>query len=234
MKKSKDKKEENRLFRAQTDRREDDPYYNLAVSKENWRRAFFISAFALVLMTVAFIALSFQRKVQPWLVSVEDFDQVTVLGPAEKLNANHERLVRAELYKWIRNMRMINGDREFMKNQLREGFSMVSSDVSSRLNKYYSEKGNDPIALTKDRRRSIEVSQILQTDEEGNWRIQWVETTMSTRGGNKETTQWEAFIKVENYPPTETTTILKNPLGLYVTELNWGAISPTTLNEDKL
>lgn len=232
MKRTTKKTESNRLFRAQTDRREDDPYYNLAKSKENWRRAFFLSAITLLFVAGAFIVRSFQAGYVPYLVSVDDFDQVTILGPAEKLNTNHDRLVRAELFKWIRLMRSVHGDEEYIEEQLRDGFSMVSNNVAGRLNDYYGEEENDPRVLSRNFRRSIEVSQILQTDDSGNWRIQWVETTTNLRGGSRESQEWEAFIEVENHPPSSSETILKNPLGLYITELNWGAISPTTLNEE--
>lgn len=228
----KNKKEANQFFRAQTDRREDDPYYNLAKSKDNWRLAFFICATSLLLVTGAFIVRSFQTGFVPYLVSVDDFSQVTVLGSAEELNANHDRLIRAELYKWLRGIRSVHGDPDMMQEQLENAFSMISRDVAGRLNEDYSNPDRDPLLLARNYRRSIEVNQILQTDNEGNWRLQWVEITTNRSGGQSEAEQWEAFIHVENFPPRTSENILENPLGIVITELNWGSISPSTQIEE--
>lgn len=229
---TKKKDEKNTFFRGQADSRKDDPYYDLSKSKENWRRAFFICAVTLLFITGAFIVRSFQAKYVPYLVSVDDFDQVTVLGTAEQLNRNHDRFVRAELYKWLRAMRSIYGDEELVIEQLSDAFSMLSSDVSSRMNEYYSQRDNDPRLLVRNYRRSIEVSQILPTDDSGTWRLQWVERTTTARGSSPQTQTWEAFIKLHNQPPTTTEGLLQNPLGIYITDLNWGPITPTTTNEE--
>lgn len=227
------KHEKNTFFRGQADARKDDPYYDLSKSKENWRRAFFICAVTLMFVTGAFIVRSFQAKYVPYLVSVDDFDQVTILGPAEQLNRNHDRFVRAELYKWIRSMRSIYGDEQLVVEQLSDAFSMLSSDVASRMNEFYSRRENDPRLLVRNYRRTVEVSQILQTDETGRWRLQWVEHTTGVRGTSPQTQTWEAYIQVQNQPPTTTDGLLQNPLGIYITELNWGAITPTTTNEER-
>ncbi len=224
----KKQEEKNPFFAGQSDPRKEDPYLDLSKSKENWRRAFFICAITLLFVTSAFIVRSFQAKYVPYLVSVDDFDQITILGSAEQLSRNDQRLVRAELYKWLRDMRSVYGDEQLLIEQLTGAFSMLSSDVAARMNDYYSQQENDPRLLVRNMRRTIEVSQILQTDEQGTWRLQWVETTMPVRGSSSQTQTWEAYIKIQNQPPTTSEGILQNPLGIYITELNWGAITPLT------
>ena len=224
----KNKNKENTFFAAQTNPRKDDPYLDLSKSKENWRRAFFICALTLFFVTGAFIVRSFQAKYVPYLVSVDNFDQITILGSAEQLTRNDQRLVRAELYKWLRAMRSVYGDEQLVIEQLSDAFTMLSSDVATRMNAYYAQRENDPRLLVRGARRTIEVSQILQTDEQGAWRLQWVETTMPVRGSSPQTQTWEAYIKAQNQPPATSQGILQNPLGIYITELNWGSITPLT------
>jgi type IV secretion system protein TrbF len=222
------KEETNPFFAGQTDPRKEDPYLDLAKSKENWRLAFFICAITLLFVTGAFIVRSFQAKYVPYLVSVDDFDQITILGSAEQLSRNDQRLVRAELYQWLRSMRSVYGDEQLVIEQLSGAFSMLSSDVAARMNEYYAHRENDPRLLVRTIRRTIEVTQILPTDEQGTWRLQWVETTMPVRGSSAQTQTWEAYIKIQNQPPTSSEGILQNPLGIYITELNWGSITPLT------
>ncbi len=51
--------------------------------------------------------------------------------------------------------------------------------------------------------------------------IEWRDIRRDRQGAELGTEQWKATANVMVVPPSDEATILKNPLGLYVTELSW-------------
>jgi type IV secretory pathway TrbF-like protein len=51
--------------------------------------------------------------------------------------------------------------------------------------------------------------------------VQWRETHLAPAGRVVSETSWQAVLGVELSPPETTDVLLVNPLGLYVTEINW-------------
>lgn len=51
--------------------------------------------------------------------------------------------------------------------------------------------------------------------------MQWRETHLAPGGRLVSETSWQAVLGVELNPPDTTDALLVNPLGLYVTDINW-------------
>lgn len=220
---------EHPTFEAQEDPRKNDLYYDLAKSKENWRRACFIVLFYSLLVTGALIFRSFQAEFKPYAVTFNEVGKPIHFGPAEPLTQSDERLLRAELYEWISTVRTIYESRDLLNNQMNDAFALVSSNVSEQLNQYFSIPENDPRNLIDRWRRTVDVRSIIPIDnQQGRWKIEWIETKLSKEGEPRERQAWEAFLTVKKQVPTTSEGITKNPLGIYITELNWSPISPST------
>src|SRR5207247_7356006 len=72
---------------------------------------------------------------------------------------------------------------------------------------------------------------VLRGPDSDVWRLQWTETERSTQpGGATRTMAWEAYLTVRLAPPRTAETVQDNPLGVYVTSMNWTQVgeSPST------
>jgi type IV secretory pathway TrbF-like protein len=56
------------------------------------------------------------------------------------------------------------------------------------------------------------------------WKIEWVETEYPTNGGTPTRSAWEGYLGVRIVPPQTEDAIEMNPLGVYVTSINWTRI----------
>ena len=57
-----------------------------------------------------------------------------------------------------------------------------------------------------------------------SWRIEWMETVRNHSGVAMSSTKYEATVKVRISPPTTDSQIIRNPAGVYVTELSWAKL----------
>jgi type IV secretion system protein VirB5 len=221
-------KEENGFFAAQKDKRKDNIYLDLAKGKENWRRIALIIAFYSLIATGALIVRSFQSKFRPYVVKVNAEGMPVQFGPAEALKTNDGRLLRAELYKWIVDVRTIYDSKPLLNKKINTAFTMVSGGVSKQLNRYFSIPDNDPRNIMKRYRRTVNVRSITPVNKQkGRWKIRWIESYIPLGNEQKKTRQaWAAYLTIINRPPTSSKAILQNPLGIFITDLNWAPLSP--------
>lgn len=216
------------VFSAETDPRKYDLYFDLAKSKDNWRKAFFICAALLLLVTCSFTIMAFSVKWVPYGIVIDDLGRTIDMGPLEELRGNDERLLRAQLIEWLKDIRTISSDPYILEGTIEEAFTMLTADVAGRLNQEFSLPENDPRNLARQWRRTVQVSSLIPTDDtRRRWKIEWVETLIPVGGGSTHRTAWEAFLTLEFHPPTRKELIPINPLGIYLTELNWGPITPS-------
>ena len=68
--------------------------------------------------------------------------------------------------------------------------------------------------------REVEIGTVLQQGE-NTYQVRWTERTYA--GGTlQEVADYTGLFSVTHEPPTDKRAILTNPIGLYVTEINWG------------
>ena len=96
--------------------------------------------------------------------------------------------------------------------------------AASFLNDYFAAPDKDPRLLAQRVTREVEVTAVLPIPNSESWKLQWIERERSHAGGVTETTPWEAYVTVRLAPPDDAERIQANPLGLYVTGINWTAI----------
>ena len=66
----------------------------------------------------------------------------------------------------------------------------------------------------------VQVSSILPVSN-SSYTVQWTEFARDLRGTQTASETWEATVGVAFNPPKDEATIMVNPLGLYITSLNW-------------
>jgi type IV secretion system protein VirB5 len=66
----------------------------------------------------------------------------------------------------------------------------------------------------------VDIDAILPVSN-SSYTIGWEETIRDLRGRKIGTETWEATLGIAFNPPKDEATILVNPLGLYITAINW-------------
>jgi len=196
----------------------DDRYAGLAHGKRNWQ----LAALGLLaidgLLTGGLIHLASQSRVSPFVVEVDRLGQAVAFGPAEQLRKTDERLIRYQLNLFIRDVRSVFSDAEVQKTVINRAYGHAKDGALGFLNDYF--KKSNPFLREAEGTVTVQVQSVLRLSA-SSWQVQWRETQLAPGGRIVSETAWQAVLGVELTPPETTDVLLVNPLGLYVTEINW-------------
>jgi type IV secretion system protein VirB5 len=196
----------------------DDRYSSLAHGKRNWQ----LAALGLLaidgLLTAGLIHLASQSRVSPFVVEVDRLGQAVAFGPAEQLRKTDERLIRYQLSLFVRDVRSVFSDAEVQKTVINRAYGHAKDGALGFLNDYF--KKSNPFLREAEGTVTVQVQSVLRLSA-SSWQVQWRETQVAPGGRVVSETAWQAVLGVELTPPETTDVLLVNPLGLYVTEINW-------------
>ncbi len=199
-------------------------FRDVAKEKHAWKIAALAELAILIVVVVAYVRLASSARVVPYVVEVDRAGRAVAFGPAEPLRATDQRVVVRELTLFIRNVRSVSTDPTSQLRMIQDAYAYMDQAAAGFLNDYFADPDNDPRLLAQRLTREVEVTGVLPIPNSESWKLQWIERERSQAGGITETTPWEAYVTVKFAPPDDAERIQANPLGLYVTGLNWTAI----------
>jgi type IV secretion system protein VirB5 len=161
-----------------------------------------------------------QRQVEVYVAEVDAQQARTIgvelAGRGYTPDANAKAYFVADL---IRKSRSRILDPVAQNNRLREVYAFLAGPAEQRMNEYMA---SDPPSGGDGRpnAREVEIGTVLQQGEDV-YQVRWTERTYAN-GRLQEEAAYSGIFEVTLTPPTDKRAILTNPLGLYVTDINWG------------
>ena len=161
-----------------------------------------------------------QRQVEVYVAEVDAQQARTIgvelAGQRYAPDANAKAYFVADL---IRRSRSRILDPVAQNNELRKVYAYLAGPAEQRMNEYMA---SDPPTGTDGRpnAREVEIGTVLQQGEDV-YQVRWTETTYAN-GRLQEEAAFTGLFTVTLTPPTDKRAILTNPLGLYITDINWG------------
>ena len=181
---------------------------------------------ALASLGVAFVAVSgvvwigAQNRIVPYVVQTDRLGDAIAISRADIAPPADPRLIRAQLARWVTDVRSVYTDAAAEKHVITEAYAMINRNAAGAqaLNDWFS--NNDPFQRARDETVAVAVESVLPLS--GNtWRAEWREDKRTRQGGLVSSQQWQASITVSVNPPADDAAILLNPTGLYVESFNW-------------
>jgi type IV secretion system protein TrbF len=181
---------------------------------------------AVASLAVAFVAvggvvwIGAQNRVVPYVVETDKLGDALAISRADVAAPADPRLIRAGLARWISDVRTVYIDVAAERAVVKEAYTMVNRNAAAlqQLNDWFSHR--DPFKQAQTEIVGVSVQSVLPIT--GNtWRVEWREDKRGRDGIADPPTQWQATITISISPPTNDTTILANPVGLYVDSFDW-------------
>ena len=209
---------------------EDNPYlsaraeygdrYGAAVNEAaRWRQI----ALFLLLLSLAFsgmmIWMATQNKVIPYVVQVDRQGYSVAIKSAEEGSALDSRVVIAALARFFTNFKTIMVDTYAQRAMVNSVYDYVARDSSAEgvVSNYY--RNNNPF-VGGDYTTQVDVKSVLAIGGGGkSWQVLWTESIIR-RGEVTGKTEWRAIVTIATSPVLDLADVIKNPLGIYITELN--------------
>ena len=200
---------------------------DLAKGKRNWQIVAFCALAIGFVLAAGLTAVATQSRITPYVVEVDQLGRAQAFGPADQMQAVDQRVIVAQLARFVRDIRTVLGDAAGQADLIKRAYAFVDQRATPFLNEYFTSPANDPRILGKDLTRLVEISSILAvptttSDGSQTWKVSWTESVLPRAGGGAATeSAWEGYFTTRISPPTTLDRITVNPLGLYVTSINW-------------
>ena len=205
-------------------RREYSDRYGSAVKDAaRWRQISILMVMLCIAFGVVMMWLASQNKVVPYIVQVDKHGYAVTIKSAQQGSVADTRVVVAALGGFFVNFKTVVTDVASQRRMLNDVYSYLAKNSSAEtaVSQYYKE--HNPFVATQDKREytvQVEIRSIVRSgSDDKSWQILWTEEKVD-QGAIIESTEWRAIVSVAISPVRELAEVLKNPLGIYITEIN--------------
>ena len=219
---------------------EDNPYlsaraeygdrYGAAVNEAaRWRQISFFLLLLCLAFGAAMIWMAAQNKVVPYVVQVDKQGYSVAIKSAEESSAADQRVIIAALARFFTNFKSVVVDTYAQRAMVNDVYAYLArgSSAESIVTHYYRE--NNPFNAEEGYTTVVEVDSVLAIGGGGkSWQVLWAENRIR-RGEIVSSTVWRAIVTVAISPVRDLADVIKNPLGIYITELN---MAQDVVNDD--
>jgi type IV secretion system protein VirB5 len=194
-------------------------YHGFVRAKRNWQVIALVALAVNALLGLGILWQASQSRVTPYVIEVDERAQTLVIGPAEKARNTDPRLVRYQVAEFIRKVRSIVADGAAEKQLLDSAYAHAAGAATRFLNDHF--KDHNPFLRMQERTVSVEVTSVLPLPASDSWQIQWTETHRGLDGAVLARERWQALLTIEIRAGNRPEQIEQNPLGFYVTDIQW-------------
>ena len=195
----------------------DDRIGSARVQARNWRLACLGGLLLSGGLASALVWQSLRGTITPWVVEVDKLGEARAGAPAEANFSPTDPQIAFHLARFIEHVRSIPADPVVLRKDWLSAYDFTTTSGTQALNDYA--RSNDPFAEIGKRQVAVDVSSVIRASKD-SFRIAWTERRYQD-GSLLETSRWSAIVTVTIQPPRTADALRKNPLGVFVTALNW-------------
>lgn len=187
------------------------------VQAKNWRLMAFGSLFLSGGLAAALVWESATGSIVPWVVQVDRLGQAQAIAPADTAYQPTDPQVAWHLARFVEEVRSIPADPIVLRQNWLRAYDYATSSGAAALNDFA--RTNDPFAQLGRSQVSVEIGSVIRASP-ASFRVAWTERRFED-GALAATERWTAILTIVIQTPRDAETLKKNPLGVYVTALNW-------------
>jgi type IV secretion system protein TrbF len=187
------------------------------VQARSWRYACFGALGLSAALTAALIWQNARGTIVPWVVEVDKLGEARSVAPAEAGFNPSDPQIAFHLARFIEHVRALPDDPVVVRTNWLRAYDFVSDRGALALNDYA--RLNDPFALIGREQVAVDVTSVIRASPQ-SFRVAWTERRYRD-GALAESSRWTAILGVAVQPPRTPDALSRNPLGIFVTSINW-------------
>ncbi|WP_419739550.1 conjugal transfer protein TrbF [Ruegeria sp.] len=190
---------------------------SVRVQARNWRLMAFGCFAASVALSSALVWQSMQSRVTPYVVEVDRFGEARTVAPAIQDYQPTDAQIAWHLARVITQVRSLSTDPVLVRQNWLAAYDFVTGPAALFLNDYAKE--SDPFGRIGTHSVSVQVSSVVRASDT-SFQVKWTEQVYE-RGSLARTERWTAILGVMMRAPQTQEQLRKNPLGVFVTAIDW-------------
>jgi len=187
------------------------------VQAKNWRLMALSSLALAAGLSAALVWQSANGSIVPWVVQVDRLGQAQAIAPATPDYQPNDAQIAFHLARVIEEVRSIPADPIIVRQNWLRAYDFTAQGGAAALNDYA--RANDPFAKVGKQQVAVEVASVIRASP-SSFRVAWIERRYQD-GAQNATERWSAILTIAVQPPRDADTLRKNPLGIYITAINW-------------
>ncbi|OIQ87404.1 VirB8 protein [mine drainage metagenome] len=187
------------------------------VQAKNWRLMAFGSLILSAGLAGGLLWQSARGTVVPWVVQVDKLGEAQAVAPAQADYQPNDAQIAWYLARFIEQVRSIPADPIIVRQNWLRAYDFTTRAGAAALNDYA--RADDPFAKVGRQQIAVDVSSVIRASP-GSFRVAWVQRRYQD-GALAATERWTAILSVIIQSPHDADHLRKNPLGIYVTAINW-------------
>lgn len=187
------------------------------VQARSWRYAFFGALGLSALLTGGLLWQNARGTIVPWVVEVDKLGEARSVAPAEAGYVPTDPQIAFHLARFIEHVRALPDDPIVVRQNWLRAYDFASDRGAQALNDYA--RVNDPFAAIGRVQVAIDVASVIRASP-SSFRVAWIERRYRD-GALAETSRWTAILGIAVQPPRDPDALRANPLGIFVTSINW-------------
>lgn len=198
-------------------------YGDYIAQKRNWQVMAILSSL-ITLISVLFLGyLSTQNKLIPYVIEVDKLGNTGKVGIVQNIDLKNPNVIKYSLNTFIFSWRSIWGSPENQKNMILDAYVYLApnSKAFNFLNEYFRE--NNPFKQAEKENIRVKIKSIVPQNI-NTWQVEWEEVKTALNEEHISTTSYKGLFQIEQITPTTEEQILKNPLGIFIYDLNYAKI----------
>jgi type IV secretion system protein TrbF len=195
-------------------------YGDYIQAAHHWRTVALVSSLVALIAVAGVTYIGAQNKVVPYIVEVDKLGEAAAVARADTAGAVDKRVVKSYLARFVADWRTVTIDRQAQKGAIDRVYAMLpgGSVALGKLNDYF--KAHNPFTVASKQSVEVAITNLLQLSDK-TWQVEWREVIRDPRGEVQGSVRMKASIIVGITAPTDEKLMLINPLGIYVTDINW-------------
>jgi type IV secretion system protein VirB5 len=187
------------------------------VQAKNWRLMAFGSLILSAGLAGGLLWQSARGTVVPWVVQVDKLGEAQAVAPAQADYQPNDAQIAWYLARFVEEVRSIPADPIIVRQNWLRAYDFTTTAGAAALNDYA--RADDPFAKVGRQQIAVDVSSVIRASP-GSFRVAWVQRRYQD-GTLATTERWTAILSVSLQSPHDADRLRKNPLGIYVTAINW-------------
>ncbi|GFE93854.1 conjugal transfer protein TrbF [Acetobacter persici] len=187
------------------------------VQARNWRLMAFGSLVLSAGLGAGLVWQSARGTITPWVVQVDRLGQAQAVAPATSGYTPADPQIAWYLARFIEDVRGLSSDPVVVRQDWLRAYNFTTTSGATALNDYA--RLNDPFSRIGHEQVEVDVSSVIRASP-GSFRVAWTERHYRD-GAFTGTERWTAIVSVVLRTPRDADHLRKNPLGIYVSAINW-------------
>lgn len=187
------------------------------VQARNWRLMAFGCLTLATGLSAALVWQSGQSQVTPFVVEVDRFGETRAVAPAIQNYQPTDAQIAWHLGRFIAHVRGLSTDPVLVRRDWLAAYDFATDRAAKFLDDYA--RSADPFGRIGAHSVMVQIASVVRASD-NSFQVKWDERAFE-RGSPAGTSRWTAMLTVTLRPPHSEEALRRNPLGLFVTAIDW-------------